>query len=287
MDHISQHLIPITDQVSKGLLKGNSKLPGTSDEKQFIKSLKTPQIVQRPIEDLKNVLKYIMIKTGLRGENYPVELAKDILLEHIVSKFGHHTHEEIKLAFELAIDGKLELKPDEVKHFENFSCAYFSRIMSAYRIWAAKKHKEIVKEILPEPEKEDLNNKTMQDWWNDVSKRVRHYGMKYHFVSIQLYDWAKESGLIENSGIQKSAMMKLAVESRIAELISKYKMDPAAEIKKELEDFQRMNKFSLVEAYYAEVVKTLAKRLMVYEMMKLEKDEGDINMVGGQPPATV
>jgi hypothetical protein len=264
----------LTTEEKKGLLKLEPKDSATGVEKQFVKALKTPQIIQRPIEDLVDVIKFVMMKVGVRNENLPSDIETRVLLDHIVNYYGSHTHEEFKLAFELAITDRLVFpEKQDAQHYENFSCAYVSKIMNAYRVWAGKTYKEIVKPEKKEPEKEDLNNKTMQDWWNDVSKRVRHEGMKYHFVSLQLFDWAKKNSLIENSGIKKSAMMKLAVETRILELMAKFKTEPTSEVKKELEDFQRMDKFSLVEAYYVESVKAVAKKLMVYEMMKKETDE--------------
>lgn len=215
-----------------------------------------------------------MIKVGLRGENYPTDEGKDVLLSHIVEYYGNHTHEEIKLAFELAITGRLEFtEKQDSKHYENFSCEYFSRIMNAYRTWAAKTYKEVVKPKPPEPEKEDLNDKTMQDWWNDVSNRVRNQGMSYLFISTQLYDWAFGKGLVQDSGISKSEIFKQTVDKHIEELTEKYRSEQSIQVKKELEDFLRMKKFSLVEAYYAEMVKTLSKRLMVFVMMKNEPNE--------------
>lgn len=228
------------------------------------------------------------MKVGIRNENLPSEIETQVLLEHIVNYYGSHTHEEFKLAFELAITDQLVFpEKQDAQSYGDFSCAYVSKIMSAYRAWAAKKFKEVVKPAIPAQEKENLTDKTMQDWWNDVSKRIRHEGLKYHFVSIQLYEWAKTQGMIQNSGLQKSTFLQLAVEKKIEELSAKLKMEQSAVTKTELEDYSRMKKFGIVEAYYAEQVTILAKRLMVFEMMKNEKDEVTGDMVGGEPPATL
>jgi len=250
--------------------------------------LKTAQIIQRPISDLIDVIKFVMMKVGIRNENLPSDIETQVLLEHIVNYYGSHTHEEFKLAFELAITDRLVFpEKQDAQHYENFSCAYVSKIMNAYRAWAGKTFKEVVKPTIPKQEKENLTDKTMQDWWNDVSKRIRHQGLQYHFVSVQLYDWADGQGMIKNSGLLKSNFFKLAVEKRIEELSAKLKMEPSPVTKKELEDFTRMKNFSLVEAYYTEQVKVLAKRLMVFEMMKKETDEVNGDMVGSEPQATV
>ena len=81
-----------------------------------------------------------MLKVGVRGANLPGREETAILLEHIVKNYGNHTPDEIKLAFDLAITGKLEC---EATCYENFSCLYFSKIMNAYREWAREEFKTL------------------------------------------------------------------------------------------------------------------------------------------------
>ena len=95
-------------------------------------------------EDLKQVLRYAMVLVGLRGNNMPTEEEKFVLLNFIRSNFGNQTPEEIKLAFELALSGKLGI---DAKCYENFSCEYFGRIMNAYIEYARQETKTVPKEI--------------------------------------------------------------------------------------------------------------------------------------------
>ena len=90
------------------------------------------------------MLRYAMVLVGLRGNNMPTEEEKFVLLNFIRSNFGNQTPEEIKLAFELAVSGKLEI---DAKCYENFSCEYFGRIMKAYIEYARQETITIVKEI--------------------------------------------------------------------------------------------------------------------------------------------
>ena len=94
-------------------------------------------------EDLKQVLRYAMVLVGLRGNNMPTEEEKFVLLNFIRSNFGNQTPEEIKLAFELALSGKLGI---DAKCYENFSCEYFGRIMNAYIEYARQETKSVPKE---------------------------------------------------------------------------------------------------------------------------------------------
>lgn len=79
-----------------------------------------------------------MVLIGLRAANFPEEHEKLILVNYIKKHYSGHTAEEIKLAFEKAVAGELEL--DEVNCYENFSVMYFAKVMNAYRIWAAAEY---------------------------------------------------------------------------------------------------------------------------------------------------
>lgn len=102
-----------------------------------------PRIYQTDLEETKKALLYAFVLVGLRGQNVPVNEEKAVLLEYIVENYGGHTPEEIKLAFKMAIQGKLNLKPEEVKCYENFSPLYFTTIMDAYREWAREQIKRL------------------------------------------------------------------------------------------------------------------------------------------------
>lgn len=81
-------------------------------------------------ESIKMSLRYIFTLVGVKVENLPSELQKMVLMEFIESEFGWMTPEEMKLAFRMAVAGKLDV---EVNHFQNFSPVYFATIANAYR----------------------------------------------------------------------------------------------------------------------------------------------------------
>ena len=85
---------------------------------------------------LEATLRYIFMLLGLRPQNYPVGLEADFLTQYIVKNFASHTNAEVRLAFDLAVAGRLALDAREVSCYENFSVAYFARIMQAYIAWA-------------------------------------------------------------------------------------------------------------------------------------------------------
>ena len=101
-------------------------------------------------EDIKQALRYSMLLVGLRGCNLPTEEEKFVLTNFVKSNFGNNTCEEIKLAFEIAVAGKLNI---DSKCYENFSCEYFGRIMIAYLEYARQEIKNLPKPIEPVKEK--------------------------------------------------------------------------------------------------------------------------------------
>jgi hypothetical protein len=97
-----------------------------------------------------------MLLVGLRGNNLPTEEEKFVLTNFVRSNFGNQTQEEIKIAFEMAVAGKLQV---DAKCYENFSCEYFGRIMNAYLEFAREEIKNLpkqIKQVKEKPSDEEL-----------------------------------------------------------------------------------------------------------------------------------
>jgi len=131
MKQIEEHLSKAL-QVQEQVL---TALTPSDDGKQLQVAITDTRICQlTELEPLKQALRYVMLLVGIRAKNLPGEAEKQILLTHIAKNYGGHTAAEIRLAFEMAIAGKLEV--EDVSCYENFSPLYFSTIMNAYREWA-------------------------------------------------------------------------------------------------------------------------------------------------------
>lgn len=110
-----------------------------NEELCLIQAVESRQIKNSSLEELKDVLRLVMVKIGLRSQNWPDENEKGVLISHVLTNYSNHTCDEIKLAFDMAIGGKLNFGKDESANcYENFSCLYFSSIMNAYKKWAAQ-----------------------------------------------------------------------------------------------------------------------------------------------------
>jgi|SRR5665213_778156 len=115
-------------------------------ERELVIALKGNTIKNSPISSLNEVLRFVMVKVGIRAQNIPNKEETAVLIDHITTNYGNHTVKEIKLAFDMAIAGKLDIDRKEVVCYENFSCLYFSTTMNAYRDWAKEAVMNVPKE---------------------------------------------------------------------------------------------------------------------------------------------
>ena len=127
------------------------------------------------VEPLKQALRYAMVLVGIKANNVPNDREKSVLLQFIVNNYGGHTPSEIRLAFDLAIAGELDV--EDVKCYENFSPLYFASIMNAYRKWARPKHGEIkpMEKELTSDEKLDIDLQYAAYLQKQVNKWPRKY----------------------------------------------------------------------------------------------------------------
>lgn len=127
----------------------------TDDEQTFAVAIAQSKLRQLTEEDLKNVLRYVYALVGIRAQNLPHGAEKDFLHAYIFKYYGGHTPAEIRLAFDMAIQGQLDLEPKEVRCYENFSVAYFATIMRAFRAWASDQARKLERQAVPDPPSPD------------------------------------------------------------------------------------------------------------------------------------
>jgi hypothetical protein len=97
-------------------------------QEQALTDLKHSKI-SSDLEVLKSSLRLAMLKVGIRAANIPVDEEKMVLLDFVHRNYGSYTPAMIDEAFEMALTGKLDVDPS---CYENFSCEYIGRILSAY-----------------------------------------------------------------------------------------------------------------------------------------------------------
>ena len=172
MEHISKHL-----EIPKKELQKHEPKP-LNVGKDFQVARKSALIKDTHEADISVVLKYIMLKVGMRAQNLPSKEEKEIIVSHIYQHYPGNTIGEIRLAFDMAITGSLNLKQDDVKCYENFSCAYFSSIMNAYLEWAKEEFKQTQKEdpppivILSDEELDNLHRSWTEEFYQQIKSGI-------------------------------------------------------------------------------------------------------------------
>jgi len=153
------------------------------------------------MEPLRQALRYVMLLLGIRAKNLPVKEEKAVLLNYIITRYAGHTPDEIKLAFELALSGQLDI--DDANCYENFSPAYFSKIMNAYRAWAIDQHKMLPPSYHYEEKKESperCDNREREEveifyqQWKRVNKIPTIDDIPYYFERILSKDNLLQDG---------------------------------------------------------------------------------------------
>lgn len=137
-------------------------------------ALTSTLIKDADFEQIKEVLRFIMIKVGLRAQNFPNDLEKLILIQHIQENFGGNTLEEIRLAFDMAIGQKLEI--ESANCYENFSCVYFSMIMNAYRKWSTEAFRTLPTEV--PKEQKIFSQDELDDGYREDAERLYQMFLK-------------------------------------------------------------------------------------------------------------
>jgi hypothetical protein len=253
------------------LVKSDSTPPVIGDAGMLMQTLQAKKILKCTVEEIKQVLALVMVKIGLRADNWPEDEEKAILIDDVMKRYAGHTIAEIKLAFDLALDNKLNV---EWECYENFSCGYLSKIMNAYRAWAKQEIKFLptTPQIMIE-NKENISDKAMQGWLSDTVQKVKSGAYRKEFVSEMLFDWLARKGMINVVGVANRAYEGRAIDERRAALWKIREDNPTVANENNLKDFDAMiyyccGDLSKVEGPEVNKVKSIAKRWMLYDLIQ-------------------
>jgi hypothetical protein len=230
-------------------------------------ALQSPGVGIVDDDELSKVLRYALVLMGVKAENWPVPEEKTILLAHIKKYYSKHTLREVCLAFELAINGTLELSRNEITCYENFSCQYFSKIMNAYRRWAAPRANEIGRLVptlaLPPENADDF----FSEWWTEFVAQVKGGGLRVEFVPMSLYAWKEKRGDLEALKRERfDLLLQKAVDRRLAQLTLAVNQGLNKALKKLLDEFLQMKESGEFSGENAAYIKRLAKQMLLFEV---------------------
>lgn len=143
------------------------------------------------IEPLEQALRYVMVLVGIRSANLPEKAEKAVLINFIKTNYGGHTPAEVRLAFEMAVGGRLNCDPVP---YENFSVLYFCSVMNAYRLWAAQEYRETIIEapleqkLLTDKQLEDIQRGDIEAFYQRCKSGIIPYNTPEYFKPILVKD---------------------------------------------------------------------------------------------------
>lgn len=164
------------DQKNLAHLPQEYKPQPISEKERFELAQNQTLVMDADEKQIREALRYCMVKIGLRAANFPQGVEKMLLIQHVYQTYPTLTTDEIRIAFDWAIDGRLNV---EVNCYENFSCRYFSQVINAYLELkrSIQPTKDEVKAI--EHKQEPL---TDQEWENFINspfaERLKKAGVK-------------------------------------------------------------------------------------------------------------
>jgi hypothetical protein len=218
-------------------------------------ALSTKKIESCSEKEISKMLKVLFLMVGIRNKHLPDKVETDFLLLFIKRNYAKKTMDEFLLAFNLALNGMLDLHADDVKVFDVFSCEYLSRIMNGYRHWLKRvmKDKETlsifnVPQKLLEPQKE-LSAKEWKQWIED-SKHL-----PFALIPSVIYDHLLKNKKIKLSEKEKTDYKDMAI---------RYHTSTLTLFTKEFTEFTEMKKTGEYSDKVRNRLKVIFKQLVVH-----------------------
>lgn len=158
----------------------------TGKEKKFIETFNSPKISQCSKDDIEKVLKLAFVRIGLRGQNLPNELEKNVLLSEVLECYGNITIGQLNQSFELLSRQELDI---ESTTYENFSIEYLHKVVKSYLRWSSKVYNENEK-IFNKIEDKSSNElpKLTDDEIVELSKEIYLSTKNLMFIEPKCYD---------------------------------------------------------------------------------------------------
>ena len=218
--------------------------------------------------EIRQTLCVIYTIVGLRPQHYPTMAEDTILMSFIRSEYGLKTLDEFLLAFKLAIKGELEI--EDVKVYDQFTCEYLARVMTAYRKWLKSKSKEIP---APAPKMILGNVSTSQaEKMADIQEWENKADIKLELIPPYLFDYLVEFKKIDPSKKEKWQAMSRAADVRKTELFKEIdKPNPRREEVNYYNNFLVMYGKGEFTGLEPNRIKLLAKKIMVFDYLNKKK----------------
>jgi hypothetical protein len=174
------------------------------------------------------------------------------------------------------------VNPDEVEYaFRNYgttvkdwgktvNLSLIDEVMIAFLTARREVSAKEEQKTLPEPPAEpieDLSDQAMTDWMAYVQDRVKACKCTVEFVPLALYEWKDSKGEITHTPEEKKMYIERAVSYRQQQLVEACDSDKTETSRKLLSELTTMREARRFTGDTAEHLKTLAKKMILFDIL--------------------
>lgn len=204
--------------------------------------------------------------TGLRSQHYPTPLEDKIILSFIREEYSNKTLDELLLAFKLAIKGELDL--EDVKVYDQFTCEYMARVMTAYRKWLKKVNAEVAPPVIEI--KSNVMETTQEEKLADIAEWEAKTKIRLEYIPPYIFDYLKEVGKISITDEVRNGYMAKARDQIKTELYNEWQANIGRKMigaDLNYKKFMIMYNEKIWSAEYLSQFRNLAKKIIVFEYL--------------------
>lgn len=196
------------------------------------------------------------------------DLTLDILIDQfrkkLVESYGDCNPEEIEFAF--------RNYGTVIKDWgKQMNLSLIDEVMIPYlsRRSEVSQHEEVLAmNKTPQIEyKEDMSKEAMQEWFEKITKRVKTGDIKVDFIPPTLYNWMDANGNISTTKADKYLYLQRAANYRQGQLEAEVANLDNHDNRWRLSTFMTQKNNGCFEGGEASIVKELAKKILLFELM--------------------
>jgi hypothetical protein len=271
MDHISNHL--------PQLAEGSRELTNYSKKQEVLQKILLPE--EKEMVNLKYKARrfgemneeqreatthLLLLKLHvITGWEVPLKEFMNILADQLQKKMGESyanvNAEEVEYAFRNNTQVQDWGKAMNLSLIDDVMIPYLEKRKELSAIEEQKAPAGLI-----EGPKEDLSDKAMGEWLEDIKSKILKDEITYEFIPLMLYDWLESKGKLNISKEEKREYLARAIVSRQARLKEEALTNP--ESAKKLSQYVVSDDSTTIKGDEVDVVKSMAKRMALYHLLK-------------------
>ena len=189
------------------------------------------------------------------------------------------------------IESYAALNPDEIEYAfrtygttvqdwgKNMNLALIDEVLIPYQI----KRYELIRRVedqvsadtfrLPAPESEEMADRAMNDWYQDLIRKISTMDYPLDFIPLPVYAWLDKKQAITATDAEKRAYVEKAVDYRLGQLREAVQNKPTPANENLLTAFKKMinpenGEKKIIKGAEGNRVRNIAKKMLLMDMIK-------------------